>query len=124
MYEIAISKYYEATVVIQQTIHMAKDTDPSNLMQPKARTSTIEMLNKARDSMSGLHVPVTKLALDELRERLSWFKQEMPYYACGALLLSLSETMRRELQTVKVFGLAHIIREAVRNTKTQRPRSC
>jgi hypothetical protein len=63
------------------------------------------MLGRAKDAMNGLHLPVTKLALDELRERLGWFKQEMTYFGCGQLLVNLSETMRRELQSVKVFSL-------------------
>jgi hypothetical protein len=105
MYEITISEYYQALVIIQQVIHMAKDTDPSKPMTADNRTTSIGMLEKAKEAMSGLHLPVTKLALDELRERLSWFKQEMTYFGCGQLLVNLSETMRRELQSVKVFSL-------------------
>jgi hypothetical protein len=57
MYEIAVSQYYEAMVVIQQVIHTAGSTEPSRPMTSANRTNSIEMLDKAKKAMSGLHCP-------------------------------------------------------------------
>jgi hypothetical protein len=105
MYELAISNYYEAMVCIQQAIHMSKEIDPTHLMTANNRAASISMLDKAKAAIQPLHLPVTKLTLDELHERLTRHKQNMEFSACGQMLIALSETMRRELQSVKVFSL-------------------
>lgn len=105
MNEITMSKYYEATVLIQQVVHTASGINPSDEMAPGHRNSSIGMLDKVKAAIGDMPLPVTKLTLEELQQQLNWFQQKMTFFACGQLLVNLSETMRRELTAIKAFTL-------------------
>jgi hypothetical protein len=61
------------------------------------------MLTRFLEAIETLHVPVTKLTAIDTKTEVA--KGQLTFFDCGNLLLHLANTLRRELQSVKVFSL-------------------
>ena len=106
MYELKASKYHEAIVILQQVIALANLGVPhAVVMEATNRTSTHDMLGRFAEAIEVLGVPVTKATVRDLRDVLQRDKG-VTFFTCGQLLVNLSETLRRELDTVKLFTMS------------------
>lgn len=104
MYEFDASRYHEAIAIIQQTAALAQGFNPAEVMSESNKAASIGMLDRLELVIDSLPVPVTKMTVSDYRELLRNDKK-LTYFACGQLYLNLSETVRRELRTVKIFAL-------------------
>jgi hypothetical protein len=107
MYQLPIDRYHEAVVILQQVValaHMGEATSRTTAMDASNRNSTYDMLGRFVSTIESLSVPVTKATVRDLRETLQ-STLSLTFFSCGQLLVNLSETLRRELATVKVFSL-------------------
>jgi len=107
MYKLDAAKYHEAVVILQQVIalaHMGHGISHAAVMEASNRESTEQMLAKFVTTIDNLGVPVTKLTVRDLQSVLK-NDSSLTFFSCGQLLLNLSETLRRELQSVTVFSL-------------------
>jgi hypothetical protein len=107
MYQLDAAKYHEAVVILQQVIalaHMGHSISHTAVMEAANRDSTDQMLDKFAMTIDTLEVPVTKLTVRDLQSVLK-NDPSLKFFSCGQLLVNLSETLRRELQSVMVFSL-------------------
>jgi hypothetical protein len=104
MYDFDASRYHEAVVIIQATAGLAEKFNPAEVMTESNKAASIGMLDRLESAIEPLPVPVTKLTVSDLRDLLRNDKR-LSYFGCGQLYLNLSETLRRELRTTKIFVL-------------------
>jgi hypothetical protein len=104
MYEFEVSRLHEATAIIQQTAALARGIPPDDVMSATNKNASIGMLERLETVIDPLPVPVSKITASDLRDLLS-NDPKLTYFACAQLYLNLSETLRRELRTVKTFAL-------------------
>jgi hypothetical protein len=106
MYELDAAKYHEAVSVLANLVSMADGRarpPQDSVMPPENAASSIQMLDRFLAVIDTLHVPVTKITVLDAKSEIG--KSGMNFFNCGQLLLNVSNTLRRELQTVKVFTL-------------------
>lgn len=104
MYELDASKHHEAMTILQQAISMADGRQRPPQLERMTRQnadSSLALLQRIKAAITTLHVPVTKLTLLDLQKNL--VHGALTYMECGTLLLNLSQTLCRELQSIKVF---------------------
>jgi hypothetical protein len=108
MHEINAAKYHEAITILQQAISMV-DGSPR---PPQFQAMTADNINASvigitefSKAIAPLQVPITGLAGVELIQQLQSGVDKLLFMQCGILMLELSKTLRRELQTRKVFCL-------------------
>jgi hypothetical protein len=106
MYRLEASRYHEAIIILQQTIDLTdgrQRVPQLERMTVRSTRESFDMLTRFEAVIETLHVPVTKLTAFDLKTILH--DGGLTYIQCGELLLNLTQTLRRELQSVKVFSL-------------------
>jgi len=106
MYELDAAKYHEAVSVLANLVSMAdgRSRPPQDaVMPPENAAASIQMLDRFLAVIDTLHVPVTKITVEDAKVDIG--TKGINFFNCGQLLLNVSNTLRRELQSVKVFTL-------------------
>lgn len=107
MYELNASVYHETIVLLQQAIalsHSMPVNQQITKMTRDNRSDSAGLLERIEKVIESLPIPVTKLTLQDLKETLK-DDPRLDYLGCGNLMLALSNNLRRELHTVKMFNL-------------------
>jgi hypothetical protein len=104
MYKLNASAFYEAVVVLQQTIaFVEKDrASASKVMGPGARPATIAQLEKLKEHVDTLRCHVSSMAAADLIGHLT-NDITMTYHDYGTLALNLRNTFKNELTLQTVF---------------------
>jgi hypothetical protein len=106
MYELNAANFHEAISILANVISMAdgRNRPPQNEVVPPSNCqASMQMIDRFLSVISTLHVPITKLTAIETKAALSTGK--LTFFQAGDMLLTLTNTLRRELTVVKVFSL-------------------
>lgn len=108
MYELNAAKYHEAITILQQAISLV-DGRPRvpqfEVMTQANIDASVAGLTEFARAIEPLKVPITGLAGEELLQELDGGAGRLQFVQLGVLMLELSKTLRRELETRKVFCL-------------------
>jgi hypothetical protein len=107
MFKVDAAAFHAATVVLCQAVAVAQTGDNRvhmSMSQDSADCTKSMLSDRLVPSLQPLNVPVTKLALRDLLRTLDPVSG-LTYFSCGQLLLNLSETLRRELETATVLSV-------------------
>jgi len=108
MYQVNAASYFDAVSKLQHMISMVSPLSGERQMQPigeKGIDGVMHMLNGLEGALAQLAVPVTKLALRDTRGYFTNPRPGLKLIEGAQVLLNLSNTLQRELETVKAFAL-------------------
>ncbi len=109
MYRFDSMAHHMAIMVIAEASYILKSVDPAIESTPlgeKPTENILKQLSDLKQALRPLHVPATKIVIDEFAERLSG-SSEYPatFFYSAKLFNEILETLRRELKSTKVFVL-------------------
>ncbi len=106
MYELNASNYHEVVTTLQLTLSRIDghaSFSQTDSMGTEQINWAVNLLTKMAQAIAPLHVPITAMAAMECLKHLEPGK--LTFGQFGVLLLSISDTLRRELTIRKVFCL-------------------
>ena len=108
MYEVDAAAFQQAVTVMQQVISLVdgRQGPPQfSEMNTKDRVSAADGLRQFQNVIEPLQVPVTQGVTRDAINAIGNDRQPLVFVACGNLMLNISNVLRNELGTRKVFCL-------------------
>jgi len=105
MYKVDAQALQKATSMMQQMVMLEKIPASFQQMDAEIQNNTKVWAVELLPILAPLPVPATKLAVQELQHTLDTLATPVTYNEVIRLTYCISETLRRELQTVKLYAL-------------------
>lgn len=105
MYEIKASHFVEVLICLQQAIALSVRPDflGADFMTDANKEASRSNLDRLAEHLTTLDVPVTKMTLEDTYKALK--ASQVRYVEYGQMAFNLSNTIKRELKTKKIYVL-------------------